>query len=383
MKVLLINRSLAYGGIERQLTVLAAGLRQRGHDVSVVVFYPGGALEADLLRSGVSVVSLDKRGRWDVVPFLFRMLRSARSDRPDVLYSFLPVPNIIVAALLPVLRPSRVVWGVGAADVDLSLYDWLTRLSYGLEARLSRLADLIISKSVAGRDHAVAQGFPAERMVVIPNGIDIERFRPDAEARRRLRGEWGVAEQETLIGLVARLDPIKDHPTFLRAAAALFERSPGARFACVGDGPAGYRRALGEVAAELGIGERVVWVAARDDVSAVYNALDIATCASLSEGFPNTVGEAMACGTPCVVTDVGDSAWVVGDTGVVVPPGKPQALAQGWRAMLERLEREGPSVGAAARARIAENFRAEDLARRTEAAFETLLGAAPGAEADG
>lgn len=274
------------------------------------------------------VCSLGKRHRWDVPGFLWRLLQLLRRQRPDILHGYLAVPNLLTVLLKPLFPRTRMVWGERASNVDLSRYDRLSRLSWRVESRLAHFADLIVVNSRAGLRYAAANGFPEEKMVVIPNGIDVERFRPDPEAERRVRTEWGVSDDETLVGLVARMDPMKDHPTFLKAAAMLVSKQGGLRFVCVGDGSAAYLSELQALGRELGLEGRLIWAGARGDMSAVYNALDVAVSSSAyGEGFPNVIGEAMACGVPCVVTDVGDSAWIVGETGFVVEPGAPEALA--------------------------------------------------------
>jgi len=349
VKILLLCRSLAVGGTERQIIVLAKGLHQRGHEVTVMVFYPNGALVKELHESGIPVFDLRKSGRWDVFPFLVRVLRAVWKLKPRVIYGFLVTPNILTVFLKPIFPSARVVWGVRASNVDLDRYDWLLRLSCRIECWLSRFADLIICNSLAGLEYAAAYGFPRGRMTVIPNGIDTERFKTDAVARKRLRAEWGIAENEILIGLVARLDPMKDHPTFLRAAATLAQERLDVRFVCVGDGSEPYKGELHRLASELGLDGRLIWTGTRHDMPAVCSALDIATSSSYGEGFSNTIAEAMACGVPCVVTDVGDSALIVGDSGSVVPPSMPDALCEGFRLMLKRL---GPDIQDAARSWI-------------------------------
>src|SRR5262249_13039612 len=147
-----------------------------------------------------------------------------------------------------------------------------------------------------------SQGFPADRMIVIPNGIDTERFRVDLDARRRVRAEWCVGEEEKLVGLVGRIDPVKDHPTFLRAAALVRRERADVRFVCVGSGQETHAQALLELAEQLGLQGRVLWTGARHDMPSVYNALDILCSASFVEGFSNSIGEAMSCGVVSVVT---------------------------------------------------------------------------------
>ena len=367
--ILFLTRSLDRGGAERQLVLLAKGLAGRGHAVSVAVFFGGGVYEAELARAGVRVINIGKQGRWDVLPFLNRLVRLLRKERPAVLHSYLGVPNILAAALKPLLPGTRIIWGVRASNVDLSRYDWLSRLAYTLERRLARFADCIIANSNAGKCHAVANGFPEGKMVVIPNGIDTEYFRFDPEGRRQVRLAWGVGEDEILVGLAARLDPMKDHPVFLEAASRIARERRDVRFVCVGGGPADYAEALKQHAAALGLTNQLIWVGARDDMPAVYSALDIASSSSYGEGFSNTIAEAMACGVPCVVTDVGDSALIVGDAGSVVPPGDYNALAAAIGRLIDRPHEERLVLGEVCRARVVSEFGIDRLIQRTEEAL--------------
>jgi glycosyltransferase involved in cell wall biosynthesis len=374
VKIAILARALAYGGAERQLVELAKGISAAGHELHVIAFYGGGPLEQILRSSEVAVHSVGKRGRWDIVGFVFRLVRCLRALRPEILHSYLGVPNI-VAAVMKSLIPgrSRLVWGIRTAEIDTSHYDWLHRLVYRLEAWLSRFCDLVIVNSQAGRRHAIEQGFPAERIVVIPNGIDVQYFYPDDSAGQRVKRQWHLTPANKAIGFVARLDPLKDHETFLKAAALLARRIPDMTFVCVGDGPESYRDALGARANELGIAERVIWEPSRSDIRDVYNAFNILCSASVTEGFPNVVAEAMACGVPCVVTDVGDSVLIVGDTGVVVPVADAYALAEGIERQLRRLEAEGSLLRKSARERIVKNFQVERLVEQTTQRLQALI----------
>lgn len=377
LRLVILGRSLDYGGAERQFVALACGLHNRGHRVVVAVFY-GGPLELDLRACGVPVEVFEKRGRWDVVGFLLRLGRFLRRERPQVVHGVLPMPNVLAVILRPLSR-GRVVWAVAGADLDLARYDWLTRLVDRTERRLSRFPNLIISNSQAGRDDAVGDGFPADRTVVIPNGIDTDRFRPDPAARRRVREEFGVGEREALIGMVGRIDPQKDHPTFLRAAARLAGERGAVRFVCVGTGPTGYATELRSLAdgLGLGLGPRLLWAGARADMPAVFNALDVAVLPSAyGEGVANVIGEAMACGVPCAVTDVGDSARVVADQGEVVPARDPDALAAAIGRLLDAASR-GEVDPAAVRRRVVEHLSMDRFLDRTEQALRCVVGPVP------
>jgi len=371
LRIAFVIRSLGVGGAERQLAVLAAALRARGHAVLVIVYYDGGLLIEELRQAGVEVVSLRKRGRWDLLGPLLRLRRVIRGFGPAIVHGYMPDGNLIALLASRFVRPAMVVWGVRSSHYDFGIYDRLFRLLFWASCRLAGRVDLIIANSVAGLEYHVAHGYPGERCVVIPNGIDTARFRPDAQRRQRQREAWAIPDDAFLIGIVGRLDPMKGHPVFLRAAASTAGRMPNARFVVVGDGAPAYRSELWELASRCGLGERMVWVPNAEDVPAVYNALDLMLSLSTSgEGFPNVIGEAMASGVRCVVTAMGDSARVVGDTGVVVPPGDPEALAE----VCVRLAREdGGPAARAARQRMQSEFGVDVLARRTEAALQAAL----------
>ena len=370
--IVFLIRSLNVGGSERQLITLALGLHRRGHRVVVATFYPGGVLEWELVDSGVPLFSLEKSGRWDLIGGARRLVQLVRREQPAVLHSYLPDSNILAALAKPFFPGVRLVWGVRAAFLDLTKYDRVSRLSYSTAALLSRRADLVIANSHAAAAYLRTCRYPEERLRVIHNGVDVARFRYDVAGRARLRQEWKVSETSLLIGLVGRLDPMKDHHTFLRAAALLAARAPDVRFVCVGEGPADYARSLRNEAAALGLDERLVWAGVRTDLPAVYSALDVATCTSVGESFPNVVAEAMACGTACVVTDVGDAALLVAHHGTVVLPDDPAAIAAGWeRALHDR----NPDRAADRRNHIVEHFNQDRLIAESE---RLLLGAGAG-----
>jgi glycosyltransferase involved in cell wall biosynthesis len=365
--VFLLIRSLGIGGAERQLVQLALGLNERGFKVTVAVFYRGGALERELAERGIAIVDLAKRGRWDMAGFLLRLVRALRAERPDIVYPFLGTANTVASLVRPFAPRFRLLWSIRASNMPLEHYDWAPAFGYRIESALSSSPDLIIANSQAGADYAVRHGFPADRMAVVPNGIDTERFRPDEALRREARVRWGFAEDVVAIGVLARIDPMKDHANFLRAAALVAAQRPDLRFLCIGEGGEDYVRGLKALAEESGIGERVLWPGPAADPVLELNGLDI-VCSSSSagEGFSNAVAEAMACRRLCVVTDVGDSARVVGDTGLVVPPRDPDALAA---ALLAALERLGPEAGSPARERMVKDYSVARMVERTIACF--------------
>lgn len=362
-RILFLIRSLYAGGSERQLVTLATGLHARGHHTAVATFYPGGDFEPELVDAGVPLLSLGKRGRWDLMAAGRRLIRLARAQKPAVLHSYLPDANILATMVKPFLPGVRLVWGVRAAFMDPTFYDRMSRASYRTAAALARRADLVIANSIAAAEHHRAQGYPTERLRVVHNGVDVTRFGHDEAGRARIRREWGSAPDTPLIGLVGRLDPMKDHSTFLRAAALFAARRPDARFVCVGTGPSTYLTALREEAAVPALERRVTWAGRRSDLAAVYSALDVATCTSIGESFPNVIAEAMACGTPCVATNVGDVALLVAGHGTVVRVRDPGAIVEGWERELGLRSAKGARER---RDHIVEHFSQSRLISETE-----------------
>ena len=371
MKVTLLAWSREYGGAERQLVNLARGLRRRGHDVLVFVFFPNVYVESALREADTAYRVLGVRGRWDAYRYVVRFLAEVLNRDQEVVYAFLQVPNLLTALVKLFDRKTRVVWGIRTSDLH-ARSDTLSGVATWLESRLSPVADLVVANSFRGRDDAIAIGFDRAAIRVIHNGIDTEAFRPDPDAGAKIRTEWGVAADEKLVGLVGRFETKKDYGTFLRAAALAALAQADLRFVCVGGRSAASRGSLLAEARRLGLADRVIWVDFRQDMPAVYGALDVATLtSSRGEGFPNIVAEAMACGLPCVVTNVGDAALIVGDLGWIVPPRNPRALADAWIAALAQ-ERH-PEIPARRRRRIEENYNLDLMIDRTEQSLAALL----------
>lgn len=366
-KVLVLIRSLHIGGAERQVTFLARSLQERGVPVAVGVFYRGGELEADLEERGIEIVDLAKRSRWDLVGPIRALRREVDQRRIDYVISYGNLPNLLSSELL--LRGSRakVAWGVrtsGGRYVIGEFGSLAGSFSYWLESRLSGLPDVIISNSHAGRDAAIARGFPAEKMAVVPNGIAGERFAFDPEARREVREYWGFGEEHLVIGVVARFVPFKGHDDFLRASVEVLERFPRVRLVCAGTRSPEYQAQLRELAEELGIGERIFWhIDPGSRLKGVYSGLDLLVSASREgEGLSNVVLESLAADLPLVVTTSGDSPWVVGGCGVVVPTAAPEILG---REICNFLEEGLPdrSLGRGSR-RVASEFPVSALGER-------------------
>jgi glycosyltransferase involved in cell wall biosynthesis len=230
------------------------------------------------------------------------------------------------------------------------------------------LADVVIVNSQSGARYLCGET-PFSNVVVIENGIDTQRFAFSASGRRRMRDKWQVQDDTPVIGCVARLDPIKDHVTLLHAFTLLRRSHTNAWLICVGTATEPYGSELRSLARQLGVEAAVRWVEGEAQLQDLYSGLDTLCLSSISEGFPNVLAEAMACGIPCVATDVGDARRILSSVDFLVPPADPLALS---RALVEALS-QGRTFSEERADKIRREFSPEILAERTERALSMAL----------
>ncbi len=376
MTILFFMQHLGVGGVIRQSADQIELLNRRGHRASLLAMFTIDDDWRPLWTSSLPAVDVlcgraPRRAASAVLPLLVatvRLRRRLREQEIDVLYAAQGGAVRFIAWLATRgVRTTVLVWGTQgfAARRPRHLSNWKVVLPHRLCAAVSPSVALLIANTPAGLEHRRQQGWRCRTLLAVPNGIDPGQFYPEPDARLTVRAEWGLGE-EPVIGLVARLDPVKDHATFLRAAGLLAARMEGVRFVVVGDGPPLLRRRLESLSRELGLSGRLVWAGVREDMRAVYNALDVLCLSSVREGSPLVIAEAMACGIPCVSTDVGDVAQLIGDTGLIVPVGEPESLAEALEAMVRRLPEVDPLE---VRRRVERLYSVDASVDRLEAAF--------------
>lgn len=366
MRILHLITSLSTGGAEVMLQKLVRTLQERSHDVSVVSLSTAVPIGLEMQADGIQVLALGGRAGMLLPHQLWRLQRTYREFQPDILHSWMYHANVL-AQTLPAWstrqrRPGLVTSVRGAVHAPRQ-QKLALRAVRRIDARMSHRADAIVFNSRRSAEQHAALGYDASKMIVIPNCFDSRRYQPMPAERTRIRSELACGAS-VLVGLVARFERLKNHHLFLQAARSVVDRCPQARFLLAGRGCDTRNGQLMRWVAELGLGERVHALGERRDIAAIDNALDVAVCSSVSESFPNAIGEAMACGVPAVVTDVGDCGYLVGDAGRVVPAGDPQALAD---AILElaRLPPEArAALGARARARVSREFSLERISEQ-------------------
>lgn len=362
------------GGAEMMLFKLLSAMDRVAFDSEVISLTDMGPLAERIQALDITVRALGMRRG---VPNPLALLRLAvwlRRSKPDVIQTWMYHADLIGGIAAKLVGGIPVIWGIRHSNLDPQGSKRKTIWTANACARLSNwLPTQIVCCSEASLPVHAALGYATRKMCVIPNGFDLDVFKPDPSARRSVRTELGIPEDTLLIGMFARFHAQKDHRNFVEAATLLHARHPDVHFLLCGDGITWENRVLsGWIVAE-GTHEHCHLLGPREDIPRLAAALDIASSSSsFGEGFPNVVGEAMASGVPCVVTDVGDSARIVGKTGRVVPPRDHDALGGAWKKLIEMGADARKRLGEAARKRIGDNFSLSVIAGRYEKLYREM-----------
>lgn len=337
MKVVFVITGLAAGGAENlllQILTHAEGLSE----VTVITLGQGGALLPQFQAAGIRVETLGMHSRFPSPSGIWRLVYRLRELRPDVVSTWMYHANLI-GGIAARIAGCPVVWGIHNSSANLRLLRGSTRWVIRAGAWLSRwIPSLIITPSVLARDLHVARHYAADRFRVIPNGIDLDRFRPDPGARESVRSELGLPARCPLVGMVARYCPPKDHAGFLHSVGLIVQQRPDVHFLLIGAGTGADNEELATLIRQNGAIGHVHCLGLRQDVARLTAALDVSCLASFGEAFGNVLGEALACGVPCVSSDVGVAREIIADAGSVVPVGDVRAFAG---AILEQLRMDG------------------------------------------
>lgn len=325
-KVLHIITGLNDGGAEGVLTRLC--LHSKGVRHVVISLMDSGKYGPVLQAAGITVYCLGLNPRKPSLFKLYGLIKLIRDERPDVVQTWMYHADLLggIAARLAGIK--RVFWGIRMSSLEKGkstrLTLWIVRLCALLSSWLPEAIICCANKALTV--HA-SIGYAAAKLRVIPNGYDLTCFKPDVAAGEQVRHELGLCENELVIGKVGRFDPLKDHFNLLDALALVAEQQIHFRCLLVGKGLSPDNAVLVARIVKLGLQDRLLLLGQRTDIPAVMNALDLHVLSSLSEGFPNVLAEAMACGTPCVSTDVGDALEIIGDAQACCPAQDAQALA--------------------------------------------------------
>lgn len=367
MNIVHVIGDLDTGGAEAMLYKLVKSLNDRSHKISVISLQDDGVYGKALKELGVDVYTLGLSSSYRSLFKLKKLIALLRRLRPDVVQSWMYHSNILMSlvALIPFMR-LHVVWNIRHALHDLSSEKKLTRVIIRLGAFLSWQPQKIIFNATESLQQHQTLGYIKSKLLMLPNGFDLERYRPDKMARQGMIERLGLPEDSCFIGVVARFHPAKGHKYFVEAASKIARENTHAHFLLIGRQVDADNAQLLQWIEKTGYADRFHLFGEQADSSSFFPAFTVLVNPSTTEAFPNVIGEAMACGTPCVVTDVGDSKSIVGEYGRTVPAKNSDALSHAVLALLSLNTAELEAMGLEARKRIMENFSIETVTKQYE-----------------
>jgi len=375
MKILYIISGLPTGGAEKMLYKLLSVIDRDIFEPIVISLTDYGSLGNNIKNLNISVYKMEMNAGLPNPFKVWRFIKLIRKINPELIQGWMYHGNL-AALLAKWVLPNRVflLWNIRHTPDDLKKEKSLTALVIRLGAKLSSHPDGIIYNSKVSEQKHELLRFDNKNRSIIPNGFNSEQFKPFDNAKSKLRHSLGLKKDTLLIGLVARYHIMKDHVTFLHSAGKLNKTYPEIHFVLVGQGVDKNNHLLIKLIEDLGIMKNIHLLGKRMDVEEINAGLDIA-CSSSSwgESFSNAIGEAMACGIPCIVTDVGDSAWIVGETGIVVKPGDRKALTDAMITLIKMSFEERLELGKLARNRIIKHFSINIVVKQYEDLYQNLL----------
>lgn len=372
MKVLHLINGLGASGAEVMLFNLARKLKERGVEQSLVTLMPGGSLEERFIAEGFNPRDVGMRQGVPSVGALLRLRSEIRKSGADVVLAWLY--HSCWAASLAAPRDVPVVWGIHHTLTKLSEEKRLTRFLIQGGTWLSRRVAGYVYVSQLSADQHFDVGYPRTNAAVIPNGFDLEGLEPSERVRADVRREQGIAEGATVFGSAARYHPNKNHIGLVEAFGAVTQGREDAVLLLAGRGVDSANQELAEAVSASGAASRIRLLGERSDMGRLMNAMDFYVSASRwSESFPLVLGEAMATKVPCIATDLGDCAYIVGETGKVIEADNSDALQKALAWGLNTSVEERSRLGELARKRVGEKFGLDPVADRY---IDVLKGAA-------
>jgi len=357
-KLILSIRSLDIGGAERQFMELIKHIDKSKFDVTICTMY-GGAQEAIVKNMpNIKYYNLQKTGRYDFYQFYRNYSKLLKERNPDIIYSFLGEMNLFSLWCKP--KHTKIIWGFRASNMDLSQYGKVSQIMFWLQKKLSSKVDKIIANSYASIEFHRQSGFNMNTSVVIPNGIDTNKFQRNQYKREKFRERYNLKESDIAIGIVARIDYMKGYLVFSQTAKKLIEKYSNVYFFSVGGGDEKIKKECEEILTHT---DKFIWLGNQKNVEDFYSSFDISSSSSFGEGFSNSIAEAMSCECACVVTDVGDSAMIVSDVGIVVEAKSVDSLFLGLEKMIQSNYKE---FGKRSRKKVVENFSIEKMVINTQ-----------------
>ena len=374
IKITHVITGLNTGGAEMMLYKLLSKINRTRFDVLVISLTDVGPVGEKIKDLGIPVVGLGmKRG----IPnpfFIFKLAKLLKYEKPDILQTWMYHADFMGLLAGKLARVENIVWNIRHSNLDQRINKRQTIIVAKLCSKMSNIPKRIICCSYASFNCHKEIGYCANKMEVIPNGFNLRLFKPNEFPYKNLLKTFALEDDAFLIGHVGRWDGQKDHFNLIKAAKIVIEKYPNVHFILCGQNIDQENDILSSYIEKAGVEKNIHLMGRRDDIPKIMPEFDLLVSSSKTgEGFPNVLGEAMACEVPCVTTDVGDSAFIVGDTGFVVPPENSQALADAIIKYFRLPVKERKRMGKKARQRVESHFALDIVVEKYESIYQSLL----------
>lgn len=374
MRVVHIITGLEVGGAERMLERMVLFMLRESPSIEniVVSLSRGGVIGMKLRDCGIEVIELDLKSFFELPLAIIRLASHFKNIRPTIVQSWMYRSDLIAGIAARLCGIPNVVWGIRCTQIPSK-----SSLAVKILVRVNALLSFVIPQYIVccaeeARNFHSRIGFNEKKMVVIPNGFDFDLFKPEDTDRSNVRNELGFDEKKIVVGIVGRYDELKDYGNFISAAAMAAEENENLHFLMIGSELDNTNQALNDHIVAAGIQNRITLFGPTNAVERMMRGLDIYCMSSSSEGFPNVVVEAMGTALPCIVTDVGDAALIVGDCGAIVPRCNPRQLAGKIIEYAKLPNNELTSIGRKARLRAEKNYSLSAVTQKYRDLYETM-----------
>jgi glycosyltransferase involved in cell wall biosynthesis len=373
-KITYIATGLYTGGAEIMLYHLLSKINREKFSPTVISLIDGGIWGDKIKSLGIPVYTIGMKPGIPSPVVLLKLVKKIIEIKPDIIQGWMYHGNIAAKFVSFLYSHSiPVFWSIHHSINSLKQEKKMTQLIIRYGANIANSINKVIFVSQNSKIQHEQLGYSSTNSYVIPNGFDVLSFQPSLKSRLDFRQELSLPEDSILIGLICRFHPMKDHLNFLEASALLSKKYSDIQFVLVGTNVDRENNLIEDKIKVLGLENKIHLLGERQDIPNIIPALDIMTMSSAyGEAFPLIIGESMSCGVTCVVTDVGDASWIVGDTGKVVPPKSPEALADAWQELILMGSQGRQKLGLAARARVVDLFSLDSIVAKYEHLYESV-----------
>jgi glycosyltransferase involved in cell wall biosynthesis len=375
IKITHIISGLSVGGAENTLLKVASSLNQDEFKNTVISLTGGGPISVKLKDKNINVHELNFSKSFSSLKGLYNLTRTLKSSKPHIIQTWMYHADLLGGIVTRLRTNAPVLWNLRQSNFDNSLSKKSTILATQACVYLSKfIPSTVVCGSYAARLTHQKIGYNPTIMQVLPNGYNHDQFKPDPDARGVLTKSLNITDDCFIVGFPARYHPQKDHATFFKAAAIVRQKINNVHFVLCGDSINSENSEIMSMINQNNLKDCIHLLGPVDQMESFYPALDtVVLTSSFGEGAPNIIGEAMASGVPCISTDVGDSAMIIGDTGKNVPHSDPHAMAQAILDLHKQPSHERKSLGRAARQRIIDLFPNDLMIERYEELYRRVF----------